>query len=486
MRRFSAPGPRAYPPNSLVGGSARASILERKGILRDSVARRAGQHGWASRRLLFRLATRLRTGGTDSMHRSIGTSDLLRGIRMPSAPTACPNAPCGKTRKLRQTRRQGDKETRRSGEVAAIESPCLPLSLSPCLRDVRTRPANLSRPPHGFTLVELLVVIAIVGILITLLLPAVQQAREASRRMSCTNNLKQLALATQNYESTYGRLPPSGIVDLEERTVKLGPFPAVKIRSFRQRTNIQFSWAVVLLPFLEEQVLYEQFDFGRVIFDQPKNPAGQFITSFLCPSDGARGTYFSDEELTQGNQLAKGNYAAYCSPYHVDVQMVHRGALVGEGQALRRVIDGASRTVLFSEVRTLDDPKDERGVWSLPWNGASLLAFDMHHSEELPFDAPFTAEARYAYQTQLPNTLGPNSDMLQICPAARDSQLDGMPCLNANEHRWLSAAPRSNHHGLVNAVYLDGHVGILPDNIDEFVMAHLVSIADGQVTNASN
>ena len=342
---------------------------------------------------------------------------------------------------------------------------------------------RVSDSTSGFTLIELLVVVAIIGILVALLLPAVQQARESGRRITCVNNLKQLALATSNYEATKKALPRSGIVDLVEKQVKLGPFPAIKIRSFQQTTNIQFSWAILLLPYLEEQNIFDQFQFDRVVFDQPNDPAGQFVPSLLCPSENTRGQYFVDDELTHGSQLAKGNYAAFCSPYHTNLQMVHRGALVGEEQAVSRVIDGLSRTLLFSEVRTIDNQKDERGVWTLPWTGASLLAFDMHHSEDLPFDAPYVAEAMYADQTQLPNTLGPNADMLQLCADAADAQFEGMPCLDANEYHWLSAAPRSRHPGGVNVAYLDGHVGFLADDVDEYTMAYLISISDGQVAH---
>ncbi|MBI2477956.1 MAG: DUF1559 domain-containing protein, partial [Planctomycetia bacterium] len=85
----------------------------------------------------------------------------------------------------------------------------------------------MRRMRRGFTLVELLVVIAIIGILVALLLPAVQAAREAARRMQCSNNLKQLTLAMHNYHDTYKSFPPAGI------------------------THNQLSWHVFILPFIE-------------------------------------------------------------------------------------------------------------------------------------------------------------------------------------------------------------------------------------------
>src|SRR6187401_3327880 len=116
----------------------------------------------------------------------------------------------------------------------------------------------------GFTLVELLVVIAIIGILIALLLPAIQQAREAARRMQCANHLKQIALAAHGYTDIHGQLPPSGIVAAKTQIYGSHVYPV-----FDQQSGKMFSWAMLLLPFVEETNLYNQFDQSRTVLDQP-------------------------------------------------------------------------------------------------------------------------------------------------------------------------------------------------------------------------
>ncbi len=351
---------------------------------------------------------------------------------------------------------------------------------------------DAARPPrrHAFTLVELLVTIAIVGILIALLLPAVQEAREAARRMQCANHLKQLALATHGYVNTHGILPPSGIV--EPKTLKITDNGVQRdYPVFDQRSGKMFSWAVLILPFLEETNLYSQFDLTRTILEQPHEPQETAVAVYMCPSDAARGRYYMDEEFTLGKRFAKGNYAAYVTPFHSDLQLLYPGALISTGQKLSRVVDGTSNTVVFTEVRTRDHLQDERGVWALPWNAGSLLALDMHHDTEMAGGKlnPFWPQAKFAYQSQLPNTLGPNADILVRCPggdgALGEAQLEGMPCgrwkYSLGLFGWISAAPRSNHRDGVNIAYLDGHVTFLSDSVDPFTMAYLVDIRDEAV-----
>jgi prepilin-type N-terminal cleavage/methylation domain-containing protein/prepilin-type processing-associated H-X9-DG protein len=338
---------------------------------------------------------------------------------------------------------------------------------------------------RAFSLVELLIVVAIVGILIALLLPAIQAAREAARRTHCTNNLKQIALATLNYTEAHGELPPSGIV--EAKTLFLGSreYPV-----FDQKSGNMFSWAVLILTHLEESNLYSQFDLTRSILDQPNEPQAQQLEILMCPSDSARGRFYADEVHVAGKQFAKGNYAAYVSPFHGDLQLLYPGALISTGQKLSRITDGTSKTVVFAEVRTIDNPRDERGVWALPWNAASLLSLDMHH-DSLSAGGIFNSywpQKSYAYQSQLPNTIGPNADVLLHCPkdgTLINAQLEGMPCVQWNWplglSGYISAAPRSAHIGGVNAAYLDGHVEMLTNDIDPFTMAFLVDIRDSEV-----
>jgi prepilin-type N-terminal cleavage/methylation domain-containing protein/prepilin-type processing-associated H-X9-DG protein len=165
--------------------------------------------------------------------------------------------------------------------------------LSPIIREGFMRPLQSTRRP-GFTLIELLVVIAIIGILVALLLPAVQKVREAANRMKCQNNLKQIGLALHNYHNVYNCLPPSALM-----------------YSFSTATP-DYSWIALLLPFIEQDGLFNTCNI-------PINPLGAspdatlLANSFpilLCPSDPSGTTSWTMNTDTFGTPAGVTNYFA--------------------------------------------------------------------------------------------------------------------------------------------------------------------------------
>lgn len=254
-----------------------------------------------------------------------------------------------------------------------------------------TRRPRPTAQRSAFTIVELLVVIAIVALLVALLLPAVNAARESSRRTHCANNLRQIGQACHNYHSANGHLPAGAYWYTEE--------------------NKMFGNCLMrLLPFLEEQALYNAFDFSKET-DYAKFPDGRVIGStivpvFVCPSDDDavlhEGLAVSNYSASQGPSGFYGNPNAPCkhtaewnehrlsdewSPEHLRffAGPFHRNN--GVEIEFREITDGLSKTIFFGEVRR-ECSKHVQTGWSQTMNGQGLattlvpLNFDSCHEDD--------------------------------------------------------------------------------------------------------
>lgn len=155
----------------------------------------------------------------------------------------------------------------------------------------------------GFTLVELLVVIAIIGVLVSLLLPAVQAAREAARRAECSNNLKQIGLGLLNYETTRKSFPPG------------------RYKPAGVTTKNMMSWSVWHLPYIERQNLFDRLDFSVALIDPPNNlpdlsgPTNIVIDTYICPSTGRLQLYRGQDHRITGLPSDVSNNGLACLDY---------------------------------------------------------------------------------------------------------------------------------------------------------------------------
>jgi prepilin-type N-terminal cleavage/methylation domain-containing protein len=207
------------------------------------------------------------------------------------------------------------------------------------------------RGRRGFTLVELLVVIAIIGILVALLLPAVQAAREAARRMQCGNNIKQLGIALHNYHDTYKTFPPDAIWHGNPKGTTSAP-----------GTQRNYTWICLILPFIEQGPLHDKIDFAQPAFITGGGGQLQIITtgsggetalefmlpSLQCPSDPAFNSPPRGVGITSyaGNAGWDHHRRKHRDTWRAGVFTFY------DNTRLRDIVDGTSNTIAIGEVTT--------------------------------------------------------------------------------------------------------------------------------------
>lgn len=341
---------------------------------------------------------------------------------------------------------------------------------------------SFAKPMRGFTLVELLVVIAIIGILVGLLLPAVQAAREASRRMSCSNNLKQLGLACHNYHDTFQTFP-SGVINPGDTTHATIP-----------NTNIlNHTGHELILPFIEQQPLHDQIDFriassgyaesGTVTGGWPNANTPHMkvlVNTFLCPSDRGdeRGalahtdaaTYIADGQRHTNYAFAGANVSSWqdhaiWQNYSASTVSLPdgrtnvgaRGAFgYNSGAKFRDFLDGTSNVVILGEVTVT---KRQSTSYELLWGGFRRYNtfFNSHPSSD-------------------PNHI--NNERYHINGRTNVAGMTGTGTPDDDRHYVGNTA--SLHPGGALYAFGDGTVKFAGETIDKSVWAVLQRIATGQ------
>jgi prepilin-type N-terminal cleavage/methylation domain-containing protein/prepilin-type processing-associated H-X9-DG protein len=304
-----------------------------------------------------------------------------------------------------------------------------------------------AKTQRGFTLIELLVALAIIAFIIGLLLPAVQMAREAARRVQCRNHLKQLGLAVHLYHTEHNVFPPAFINN--------GPY----VTSGTTAYAFTHGWGTFVLPYIEERQLYNHYNWSEPLY----HPVNQTVVSrpletFLCPSTPGPGRYmtFGPYQLF-GTKGACGDYAitlgvdpALAKLGYVDTVSDFRGILVATPTTFRDIIDGTSKTILVIEdagrpqLWQAGKPGPDQVVEGGPWAG---------------FKNGILIQ-------------GTTPSGMKLGPCA-------MNCTNDHE-------PYSFHPGGANATFADGSVRFLSSTIEIRMLARLVTRAGAELIDVDD
>ena len=337
---------------------------------------------------------------------------------------------------------------------------------------------------RGFTLIELLVVIAIIAVLIALLLPAVQAAREAARRSQCVNNLKQIGLATMNYESTAGSLPMGG---------------STRSRSYDDCATVwNHSYMNYILPFMEGSNQYNGINFGRV-YNSISNTT-IFATrqgSYICPSDtlaetlpaGFVGT--AQSSYTGNRGTVENMYYSYgTSPTATNASRC--GVIDGTGPLgsniaykLADIVDGTSNTVLAGEVSRFRNEvagshfnfSNVVGVFAgPPWTGTTTWPGDVR-----PAGGAYTVPKINARAVTNGGAACMTTSGMSDPTVGWATPITAPVCANFGQFGF-----RSNHPGGANFVFCDGSVRFLKETINPTTYQAVGTRNGGEVVSSDS
>ena len=321
---------------------------------------------------------------------------------------------------------------------------------------------------RGFTLVELLVVIAIIGVLVALLLPAVQAAREAARRSQCTNNLKNVALGVLNYHDAKQYFPaPVTMPDI-------GFEPLYPTRLFS-------NWAIDVLPYLEQQTLFRQFQINattRVSDAVNADARATPLAVMRCPSDAAKSELFAGTHAQEGSNWARGNYGLNAFQFWPSSTYNRQAAgvvtpppdgttlpelidfNVGMGIVstptkykwkMSRISDGTTNTIMLAEMRTGVSALDRRGVWAMGMCGSNIHCRHAWNGAQTPNDCKSGVDDIY--------------DISKVFQELGEDALKA-DCMHAGPFDSGQSVVRSLHAGGAFVALADGSVRFIGDFVD--------------------
>jgi len=321
---------------------------------------------------------------------------------------------------------------------------------------------------RAFTLVELLVVIAIIGILVALLLPAIQAAREAARRTQCVNNLKQLGLAVQNHHDIRKRLPPGAASDVP-------PFAPTNAGGWGS------SWMVFILPFVEESTIAAkwQFNSNSGAFNTNNNAliAGNTMPAYQCPSSPLPEFSTSNTSSAQPDYVGiSGAYPGLITGFTEPTSRLNNhgeagpntagGLLIKNGKLnMAACTDGTSKTMLVSEQSDyITDTANTRNVWRTGVKWGWILGTDQANNNGRPsqlITVRYNINQKTGWTVQTTDACGPDTGN-GVCNYGANTPLNSL------------------HPGGVNILLLDGSVKFMDDTQALDVQAKLATRDDGQ------